>query len=267
MEPRPIDHVERAHLRDERGFSPPVHRLVPSPDLADHVRRYWLPGLVAAAGRGDRAASAAVPRLPARRHQRRRDPGRTDLGNLRPRADRLRLGGRRDAAAGRRHLGRGPSGRPGGRPGAADHRRDRRGRRAADRRVRAAIGDAAADPDVRMQAVLVMEQALRALPPVDEEGRLVNAIVEYVEGDSEVQRVSQVCEKFAITERSLQRLTRAPDRARPEVADPAPPAPRGRRTPARTGAARPGPGRHRPRLQRPSPPHPRLPHGDRPHAR
>ena len=43
--------------------------------------------------------------------------------------------------------------------------------------------------------------------PVDEEGELVNAIVEYVEGDSGVQRVGQVCEKFAIGERSLQRLT------------------------------------------------------------
>jgi AraC-like DNA-binding protein len=55
--------------------------------------------------------------------------------------------------------------------------------------------------------VLLMEDALRALPPVDEEGLLVNAIVEYVEGDTDVQRVSQVCEKFAISERSLQRLT------------------------------------------------------------
>ena len=31
--------------------------------------------------------------------------------------------------------------------------------------------------------------------------------MEYVEGDSGVQRVGQVCEKFAIGERSLQRLT------------------------------------------------------------
>ena len=73
--------------------------------------------------------------------------------------------------------------------------------------VRRVVGDAAADPDVRMQAVLVMEEALRALPPVDEEGLLVNAIVEYVEGDTERAAGSQVCEKFAISERSLQRLT------------------------------------------------------------
>ena len=40
-----------------------------------------------------------------------------------------------------------------------------------------------------------------------EAGALVNAIVEYVEGDTGVQRVGQVCDKFAITERTLQRLT------------------------------------------------------------
>ena len=52
-----------------------------------------------------------------------------------------------------------------------------------------------------------VEAALTALLPVDEEGALVNAVVEYVEGDSDVHRVGQVCEKFAIGERSLQRLT------------------------------------------------------------
>ena len=79
-----------------------------------------------------------------------------------------------------------------------------------------------------------MEEALAALLPVDDEGRLVNAIVEYVEGDPEVQRVGQVCEKFAITERTLQRLTARRIGLSPEVADPAPPAARGRRAAAAT---------------------------------
>ncbi len=43
--------------------------------------------------------------------------------------------------------------------------------------------------------------------PVDDEGLLVNAVVEYVEGDPDVHRVGQVCDKFAMTERTLQRLT------------------------------------------------------------
>lgn len=75
------------------------------------------------------------------------------------------------------------------------------------RRVREAIGADPGDPDRRQAAVAAMEEGLATLLPVDDEGRLVNAIVEYVEGDPEVQRVGQVCEKFAIGERTLQRLT------------------------------------------------------------
>ncbi len=43
MANRRIDPVERAHLRDLAGFSPPVHRFAPSPALTDLVRRYWMP--------------------------------------------------------------------------------------------------------------------------------------------------------------------------------------------------------------------------------
>ena len=35
---RPTDPIERAHLRDVAGFSPPVHRLAPAPELSDLVR-------------------------------------------------------------------------------------------------------------------------------------------------------------------------------------------------------------------------------------
>ena len=60
--------------------------------------------------------------------------------------------------------------------------------------VRSAVGD---DPDDRTRqesAVAAVESALAAaLLPVDDEGELVNAVVEYVEGDSEVRRVGQVC--------------------------------------------------------------------------
>jgi AraC-like DNA-binding protein len=75
------------------------------------------------------------------------------------------------------------------------------------RRVREAVADRPDDPERQQAAVAVVEDALTALLPVDEEGLLVNAIVEYVEGDPRVQRVGQVCEKFALTERTLQRLT------------------------------------------------------------
>ena len=40
---RRIDPTERAHLLDESGYAPPIHRFAPSPDLAPLVRRYWMP--------------------------------------------------------------------------------------------------------------------------------------------------------------------------------------------------------------------------------
>jgi AraC-like DNA-binding protein len=74
-------------------------------------------------------------------------------------------------------------------------------------RIRAAIGEHPDDPDRQQAAVAAVEDAMTRLLPVDEEGLLVNAVVEYVEGDPDVHRVGQVCEKFALSERTLQRLT------------------------------------------------------------
>ena len=207
MEPRPIDHDERAHLRDERGFSPPVHRLVPSPDLADLVRRYWCPVWSLPPGEVtvQRVLAYPVCQLVVT------DSYATLVGPSSVLTTRelsgsgWAVGVMMQPAAGTLLAGRSvdqlvdqmlPLGEV---PGLA-------GDRLTDG-VRRVVGESAADPDVRMQAVLVFEDALRTLPAVDEEGLLVNAIVEYVEGDPSVRRVSQVCEKFAITDRSLQRLT------------------------------------------------------------
>ncbi len=207
MEPRPIDHVERAHLRDERGFSPPVHRLVPSPDLADHVRRYWLPVWSLPEGEVtvQRVLQYPVCLLVVTSDYATLVGPSSGLSTRELTGSGWAVGVMLQPAAGTLVSGRSvdqladqvlPITEATGIDGA---------RLTVD--VRRVVGDAAADPEVRMQAVLVMEEALRALPPVDEEGLMVNAIVEYVEGDTEVQRVSQVCEKFAISERSLQRLT------------------------------------------------------------
>jgi AraC-like DNA-binding protein len=206
-EPRPIEHLERAHLRDERGFSPPVHRLVPSPDLADLVRRYWLPVWSLPEGEVtvQRVLQYPVCLLVVTSDYATLVGPTSELSTRELTGSGWAVGVLLQPAAGTLVSGR-----------SVDQLADQvlpiteaaglDGARLTDD-VRRVVGDAAADPDVRMQAVLVMEEALRTLPPVDEEGLLVNAIVEYVEGDTEVQRVSQVCEKFAISERSLQRLT------------------------------------------------------------
>ena len=217
VEPRPIDPAEPAHLRDARGFAPPVHRLAPSPDLADLVRRHWLPVWSLPPGEvtvqrvlqypvcllviDPDHASLVGPTTGLSTHEL-TGRGWTVGVMLQPAAG-LLLTGRSvseltDAQVDLADLGPvdGLDGL-GGRALAADVRRELGGRHS----------DRAEDPEVRHRAVLLVEAALRSALPVDDEGLLVNAVVEQVEGDPEVRRVGQLCEKFALSERSLQRLT------------------------------------------------------------
>ncbi|MBD0862950.1 AraC family transcriptional regulator [Gordonia sp. zg691] len=75
-------------------------------------------------------------------------------------------------------------------------------------RVRAEMAAAPGDEETQRRATDIVEEWLRGFLPLDDDGRLVNAIVEYVENDSTVVAVAQICDRFHLTERSLQRLTR-----------------------------------------------------------
>lgn len=204
--PRAIDPVEHAHLRDERGFSPPVHRFAPTPDLAELVRRYWLPVWSMPEGEVTVQRVLQYPVcLVVVAHDYARVVGpasglsTTELSGsgwaagvmLQPAAGMLLLDGPVTLTDQVRDL-------------ATVSTLDGSTLVAA---VRDAMSPGPEDPVRQGQAVAAMEAALRELLPLDEEGRLVNAIVEYVEGEPAVQRVAQVCEKFALSERSLQRLT------------------------------------------------------------
>ncbi len=76
------------------------------------------------------------------------------------------------------------------------------------RSVRAVMERAPEDEETQRAATDIVEEWLRGYLPMDDDGRLVNAIVEWVENDSTVVAVAQICERFHVTERSLQRLTR-----------------------------------------------------------
>ncbi|MFP5372183.1 MAG: helix-turn-helix domain-containing protein [Actinomycetes bacterium] len=73
-------------------------------------------------------------------------------------------------------------------------------------RVRAVMARDPHSAPAHARAMAGFGDALRPFLPVDEEGLLVNRIVAFVEGDSEVTRVAQVCERFDMSERALQRL-------------------------------------------------------------
>jgi AraC-like DNA-binding protein len=72
--------------------------------------------------------------------------------------------------------------------------------------IREAMAADPSDPARHRQARSVVEAGLRHHVPIDDEGRLVNEIVDHVEGSPELLRVDELCERFAIAERTLQRL-------------------------------------------------------------
>ncbi|WP_395659464.1 helix-turn-helix domain-containing protein [Nocardioides sp.] len=199
--PRRIDPTERAHLLDAAGYTPPIHRFAPSPDLAPVVRRYWMPVWSLPDGHVSvqRVLQYPVCLLVVSHEYALLVGPSSGLSTQELSGRGWALGTMLQPAAGTALAG-GPVDRLTDRTVPLPDAELARG-------IRAAVGDDPDDPVRREAAVAVVEQALRRLLPVDEEGLLVNAIVEHVEGDPDVQRVSQVCEKFAITERTLQRLT------------------------------------------------------------
>jgi AraC-like DNA-binding protein len=72
--------------------------------------------------------------------------------------------------------------------------------------IRDAMTSGPSSPAAQADARDLVEATLARLLPVDEEGLLVNAIVEDVESSPELLRVDDLCERFDISERTLQRL-------------------------------------------------------------
>jgi AraC-like DNA-binding protein len=73
-------------------------------------------------------------------------------------------------------------------------------------RVRAAMAPDPAATEAHRTAMAAFGDALRPFLPVDREGSLVNRMVAFVESRSDVTRVREVCDEFALSERALQRL-------------------------------------------------------------
>ena len=75
-------------------------------------------------------------------------------------------------------------------------------------RVRRLMAPDPHDPAAHRAAMSAFEDTLRRFLPLDADGELVNAVVAAVENDMELLQVAQICERFAIGERALQRLLR-----------------------------------------------------------
>lgn len=202
-----MDVQEPAHLLDVHGFSPSLRRYPAPAALADLVRRFWVPVWSLPPGEvsvqrvlqypvcqlvvGDDGAQLVGPH---------RGLGTEELSGsgwvvgamLQPAAGSLLLGRPVTTLTDRRM---------------ALSRLARLDPAPLVEQVRAVMAPGPGDVERQREACTLVARALGGLLPVDGEGLLVNAIVEYVEADPEVQRVGQVCEKFGLSERTLQRIT------------------------------------------------------------
>ena len=198
-----LDDIERAHLVDPRESFYAIDRFAAPPDLSELARRHWIPVWGLPEGESSTQEVLQYPvclivisNSYARFYGVQSGLSRTTLSGtgwasgvmLQPAAGSLVLGG--DVRT------------------MTDRFVD--AREILDGALVAAVRSAMADPNdpgagERQPPSSTMPCALAA---VDEEGLLVNAIVEAVETEPDIGQVAQVCQRFAITERSLQRLLR-----------------------------------------------------------
>lgn len=202
-----IDPTERAHLRDEAGWSPPIFRYLPHPRLADHVRRFWIPVWSLPEGRTtvQRVLQYPVCLIVISDEYARLVGPTTGLGRTELTGTGWALGVMLQPATGSMLYDGSVSDLTDG--FVELEKLDRVDGAALVDAVRARLGRDPLAEDAQRAAVLVVEDALAGLGPPDEEGRMLNEIVEHVETDSSVRWVAQLCERFHLTERSLQRLT------------------------------------------------------------
>lgn len=200
--------IARAHLRDPADTSHSMTRL-PAPDaLAGLVRWFWIPVWSVAPGR---EVVQAVLRYPvplivvtpsyARFYGVEPGLARTTLTG-----DGWAFGLTLQPAAGRLLTGEPMS-----------HWRDRTGElgdllgdagRAFTQEVRRLLDPDPRSPEAHAEAAGAARDLLDPFLPVDEEGALANAVVEWIEATPQARRVEDVTSRFGLSERALQRLCR-----------------------------------------------------------
>jgi AraC-like DNA-binding protein len=204
--PRPLDSIERAHLKDPDDASHVMFRYPSDPEFDGFLQRFWIPVWTVPPGQEapQRVLQYPVALLVVAADYARFYGVVSGLSTTTLTGTGWAVGVMCAPAAGALVAG-GPM---------TDHT-DRFVDLAdvlggAGERLTAEVRDAmAADPhapEAHARAMVSFGDALRRFLPVDDDGLLVNRVVAFVEGDREVTRVAQVCEEFGISERALQRL-------------------------------------------------------------
>lgn len=205
---RPVDDIERAHLRDPADRSFTIYRAGPPADLADLVRRFWIPVWHCPP---DRPSMQQVLQYPICLVVVADGYARfygvvTGLSSTVLQGDGWAVGAMLQPAAGALLTGRSVA-------ELTDRFVDLEQVAGLDgagltRQVRQLMTPDPHHPQAQQAACDLLCGQLRRHLPVDPEGLLINAVVDAVESDPELRSVSQLCTRFALTERTLQRLTR-----------------------------------------------------------
>ncbi|MGY1985893.1 helix-turn-helix domain-containing protein [Blastococcus sp. SYSU DS0669] len=201
-----MDHVERAHLKDPDDASHVIHRYPAAPEFDGLLQRFWIPVWSVPPGREapQRVLQYPVALLVVSGGYARFYGVVSGLSETTLTGDGWAVGVMCAPAAGALVAG-GPM------SGYTDRYVDvaevlgPEGERLTTR-VRAAMAQDPHAPEAHTAAMAAFGDALRPFLPVDDDGRLVNEVVAFVEGDREVVRVAQVCARFGLSERALQRL-------------------------------------------------------------
>ncbi|SCL45116.1 transcriptional regulator, AraC family [Micromonospora citrea] len=200
------DPLELARLTGPRGARHRVYRHAPSADLAGLLRRFWIPVWSVPPGEEapqrllqDPVCQVVISGDHARFHGVAPELSTTTLTG-----DGWAVGLTLAPATG--YLIAGPAAALNDRY--VDLENVLGGGRALTGRVREVMAPDPHDPAAHRAAMRACEDALRRFLPVDAEGELTNALVAAVEGDSALVQVAQLCERFDLGERALQRLLR-----------------------------------------------------------
>jgi AraC-like DNA-binding protein len=200
------DPVVRAHLKDARGFSPPIARFGAGTELAGLVRRFWVPiwSLPVGERSVQRVLQYPVCQLVVAPDYAHLVGPRVGMSTKELSGAGWAFGAMLQPAAGALLIG-------GSMRGLVD--RDLElvdvegldGARVVNG-VRRLLGADPADAAAQTAAAELVQEVLTPLLPLDEEGELVNDVVDHVEQTPELCRVGELADRFAMTERSLQRL-------------------------------------------------------------
>lgn len=204
--PTPLDQVERAHLKDPRDTSHVIFRYAPSAEFDGLLQRFWIPVWSVPPGQEapQKVLQYPVCLIVISAEYARCYGVSSGLSTTTLAGEGWAVGVMCAPAAGFLLANASVAAYTDRFVDLADVL-GAHGERLVDR-IRTVMAPEPRSTEAHRAAMKAYGDALRHLLPVDPEGELVNRLVAFVEGNSDVTRVAQVCAEFAVSERSLQRL-------------------------------------------------------------